>query len=141
PDAHVNPIKGVLNEPAGFINGSDKVKAWYIHTVSVIRAAIGTEGVPRNDFLGVDWFPAWCLVASRSPSLSPLLKYLALMGIPSTFLKDVRNDQSYFSGATRTSPSSSEVLPVSPENLATYRMSHSRLSSLLDVLEDHSGSL
>ncbi|KAG0341551.1 hypothetical protein BG000_008730 [Podila horticola] len=39
--AHVSPIMGLLNEPAAFIMGGDKVKTWYTKAFDAVRAATG----------------------------------------------------------------------------------------------------
>ncbi|KAG0231831.1 glycoside hydrolase superfamily [Mortierella sp. GBAus27b] len=57
---HVTPIMGVLNEPAGFLIGGDKVKEWYVRAVGAIRAATGPGQGPwailHDAFLGLS---AW----------------------------------------------------------------------------------
>ncbi|KAG0335238.1 hypothetical protein BG004_000076 [Podila humilis] len=39
--AHVSPIMGLLNEPAAFLMGGDKVKAWYTQAFNAVRTATG----------------------------------------------------------------------------------------------------
>ncbi|KAG0292662.1 hypothetical protein BGZ98_002504 [Dissophora globulifera] len=60
--AHVNPIMGMLNEPAAYIIGAEKVMAWYKQAFATVRAATGTgEGhgpwaIIHDGFLGLE---AW----------------------------------------------------------------------------------
>ncbi|KAG0208361.1 hypothetical protein BGX28_000655 [Mortierella sp. GBA30] len=58
--AHVGPILGLLNEPAGYLIGGDKVKDWYDQALGVVRTATGAGKGPwmviHDAFLGLS---AW----------------------------------------------------------------------------------
>ncbi|KAF9190558.1 hypothetical protein BGZ51_008496 [Haplosporangium sp. Z 767] len=55
--AHVGPILGLLNEPAGFLIGGEPVKSWYRQAINVFRTATGAGKGPwliiHDAFLGL----------------------------------------------------------------------------------------
>ncbi|KAF9387945.1 hypothetical protein CPB97_001836 [Podila verticillata] len=67
--AHVGPIMGMLNEPAAFVIGAEKVKSWYTPTFNSVRQATGAgEGpwlVIHDGFLGLDAFSGFMPKSDR----------------------------------------------------------------------------